>query len=180
MPWQDFLAARAVHCDPHVELEANEAAYILATSGTTGKPKLAVHTHGGYQVYVYSMGKWMFGLKESDIWWSTSDIGWVVGHSYIVFGPLLVGCATIAYEGALDHPSAETFYDVIERNEVTGVFTSPTAARLLMRYGTAPARKHDLSSLERVSCAGELLNAPAWAWLQKAAPQDRAPVIARY
>src|SRR5256886_14661072 len=126
------------------------------------------------------MAKWMFGMKERDIWWSTSDIGWVVGHSYIVFGPLLVGCTTIAYEGALDHPSAETFYDVIERNEVTGVFTSPTAARLLMRYGTAPARKHDLSSLERVFCAGEVLNAPAWEWLQKEALQDKVPVIDHY
>ena len=178
--WRDFLAAGAGHDDAHVELEANEPAYILATSGTTAKPKLAVHTHGGYQVYVYSMAKWMFGLRPSDIWWSTSDIGWVVGHSYIVFGPLLVGSTTIAYEGALDHPNAETFYDVIERNKVTGVFTSPTAARLLMRYGTAPARKHDLSSLERVFCAGEVLNAPAWEWLQKEALEDKVPVIDHY
>src|SRR4029077_10183919 len=140
--WQDFLAAGTGRDDSHVELEASEPAYILATSGTTAKPKLAVHTHGGYQVYVHAMANWMFGLKETDVWWSTSDIGWVVGHSYIVFGPLLVGCTTIAYEGALDHPNAETFYDVIERNRVTGAFTSPTAARLLMRYGVAPARKH--------------------------------------
>ena len=126
------------------------------------------------------MAKWMFGLKESDIWWSTSDIGWVVGHSYIVFGPLLVGCTTIAYEGAIDHPNAETFYDVIERNKVSGGFTSPTAARLLMRYGTEPARKHDLSSLERLFCAGEVLNAPAWEWLQKEALQDKVPVIDHY
>src|SRR5439155_1533705 len=96
--------------------EANEPAYILATSGTTAKPKLAVHTHGGYQVYVYSMGKWMFGLREDDVWWSTSDIGWVVGHSYIVFAPLLVGCTTIAYEGALDHPTVDTPYAIVERN----------------------------------------------------------------
>ena len=178
--WQAFLAAGAGHDDSHVELESNEPAYILATSGTTAKPKLAVHTHGGYQVYVYSMAKWMFGLKESDIWWSTSDIGWVVGHSYIVFAPLLVGCTTVAYEGALDHPNAETFYAVIERNKVSGVFTSPTAARLLMRYGTEPARAHDLSSLERVFCAGEVLNAPAWEWLQKEALQDKVPVIDHY
>src|SRR6267378_3447917 len=178
--WQEFLAAGAGHDDSHVELESNEPAYILATSGTTAKPKLAVHTHGGYQVYVYSMAKWMFGLKQSDIWWSTSDIGWVVGHSYIVFGPLLVGCTTIAYEGALDHPNAETFYAVVERNKVTGVFTSPTAARLLMRYGIAPAREHDLSSLERVFCAGEVLNAPAWEWLQKEALEDKIPVIDHY
>src|SRR5438094_2573767 len=178
--WQEFLSHAEGHKGDYVPMESNEPAYILATSGTTAKPKLAIHTHGGYQVYVYSMAKWMFGLKESDIWWSTSDIGWVVGHSYIVFGPLLVGCATIAYEGALDHPSAETFYDVVERNKVTAVFTSPTAARLLMRYGTAPARKHDLSSLERVFCAGEVLNAPAWEWLQKEALQDKVPVIDHY
>ena len=178
--WQDFIAGGAGRDDSHVQLEANEPAYILATSGTTAKPKLAVHTHGGYQVYVYSMAKWMFGLRESDIWWSTSDIGWVVGHSYIVFAPLLVGCTTIAYEGALDHPNAETFYAVVERNKVTGVFTSPTAARLLMRYGTEPARKHDLGSLERLFCAGEVLNAPAWEWLQKEALQDRVPVIDHY
>jgi len=180
VPWQDFLAAGAGHDDSHVELEANEPAFILATSGTTAKPKLAVHTHGGYQVYVYSMAKWMFGLTERDTWWSTSDIGWVVGHSYIVFGPLLVGCTTIAYEGALDHPNAETFYDLIERDKVTGAFTSPTAARLLMRYGTAPARKHDLSSLERAFCAGEVLNAPAWEWLQNEAFEGKVPVIDHY
>src|SRR5213593_2660136 len=134
--WEEFLAGADGQDDSHVELEANEPAYILATSGTTAKPKLAVHTHGGYQVYVYSMAKWMFCLKDTDIWWSTSDIGWVVGHSYIVFAPLLIGCTTIAYEGALDHPNAETFYRIIERHRVTGVFTSPTAVRLLMRYGT--------------------------------------------
>ena len=126
------------------------------------------------------MAKWMFGLKPTDVWWSTSDIGWVVGHSYIVFGPLLIGCATIAYEGALDHPDPETAYRIVERHKVTGVFTSPTAVRLLMRYGNAPAHAHDLSSLERVFCAGEVLNAPAWQWLQKDALQDRVPVIDHY
>jgi len=178
--WQDFLAGAKGQDDAAVELEANEPAYILATSGTTAKPKLAVHTHGGYQVYVHSMAKWMFGLRPSDVWWSTSDIGWVVGHSYIVFGPLLVGAATIAYEGALDHPDAETFYRIIERHKVTGVFTSPTAVRLLMRYGNAPAHAHDLGSLERVFCAGEVLNAPAWEWFQKEALGDRIPVIDHY
>jgi len=178
--WPEFLARATGQDDGHVELEANEPAYILATSGTTAKPKLAVHTHGGYQVYVYSMAKWMFGLKPSDVWWSTSDIGWVVGHSYIVFGPLLVGCATIAYEGALDHPDAETFYRIVERHRVTGLFTSPTAVRLLMRYGNAPATRHDLTSLERAFCAGEVLNAPAWEWFQKEAFGDRIPVIDHY
>jgi len=178
--WDVFLRGGAGQDDTHVEMEANEPAYILATSGTTAKPKLAVHTHGGYQVYVHSMAKWMFGLRPTDVWWSTSDIGWVVGHSYIVFGPLLIGCTTIAYEGALDHPDAETFYRIAQRHRVTGVFTSPTAVRLLMRYGTAPAKKHDLGSLERVFCAGEVLNAPAWEWFQKEALGDRIPVIDHY
>jgi acetyl-CoA synthetase len=178
--WAEFLAKGEGQDAGHVELEANEPAYILATSGTTAKPKLAVHTHGGYQVYVYSMAKWMFGLEEKDVWWSTSDIGWVVGHSYIVFAPLLVGCTTIAYEGALDHPKPDNFYDIVERNKVTGVFTSPTAVRLLMRYGNAPARAHERGSLVRVFCAGEVLNAPAWEWFQKEALQDRIPVIDHY
>jgi len=180
MEWARFIDGGRGQDDNAVELEANEPAYILATSGTTAKPKLAVHTHGGYQVYVYSMAKWMFGLKPTDVWWSTSDIGWVVGHSYIVFGPLLVGCATIAYEGGLDHPDAETFYKIVERHKVTGVFTSPTAVRLLMRYGNGPAKKHELGSLERAFCAGEVLNAPAWEWFQKEALGDRIPVIDHY
>src|SRR5207244_3398718 len=116
-------------------------------------------------------------LKPTDIWWSTSDIGWVVGHSYIVYAPLLAGCTTIAYEGALDHPDTETFYRVVAAQHVSAIFTSPTAVRLLMRYGTESARRHDLSSVERVFCAGEVLNPPAWEWFQKEVFADRVPVI---
>jgi acetyl-CoA synthetase len=163
--------------DGHEELESNEPAFILATSGTTAKPKLAVHAHGPYQVHVHAMGAWMFGLQEGDVWWSTSDIGWVVGHSYIVYAPLLAGCTTIAYEGALDHPGAQTFSRVVAENGVTGVFTSPTAVRLLMRYGREATATHDLRSLTRVFCAGEVLNAPAWEWLQKEVLEDRIPVV---
>src|SRR5712692_8442862 len=102
MYWRDFMALGEGQSDDVEWVESNEPAFILATSGTTAKPKLAVHAHGGYQVYVHSMGDWVFGLKGTDVWWSTSDIGWVVGHSYIVYGPLLAGCTTIAFEGALD------------------------------------------------------------------------------
>src|SRR5438105_2009675 len=177
LEWPEFLALGEGCSDAHEELEANEPAYILATSGTTAKPKLAVHAHGPYAVHISAMADWQFGLNQSDVWWSTSDIGWVVGHSYIVYAPLLAGCTTIAYEGALDHPGPETFYRIVEENGVTGVFTSPTAVRMLMRYGTEAVRRHDLGSLRRVFCAGEVLNAPAWEWLQKEVLEDRIPVI---
>ncbi len=177
LDWKDFMAKGAGQSGAHVEMESNEPAYILATSGTTAKPKLAIHTHGGYQVHIHSMGQWLFGLRPGEVWWSTSDIGWVVGHSYIVYAPLLAGCATVAYEGALDYPDAATFWQIVEEFAVSGVFTSPTAVRMLMRYGEEPTRRHDSSSLERIFCAGEVLNAPAWEWLQKTVLHDRIPVI---
>ncbi len=175
--WEEFLAGGRDQDDGHVVLESNEPAFILATSGTTARPKLAVHTHGGYQVHIHATGDWVFGLKQQDVWWSTSDIGWIVGHSYIVYAPLLAGCTTIAYEGAIDYPDAETPYRIIEQNQVSGIFTSPTAVRLLMRYGLEPTRRHDLGSVERVVCAGEVLNPPAWEWLQKGVFGDRIPVL---
>jgi acetyl-CoA synthetase len=175
--WDDFLALAEGQDTGYVALEANEPSFILPTSGTTAKPKLAVHTHGGYQVHVRSMGNWVFGLKPSDIWWASSDIGWIVGHSYIVYAPLLFGCTTITFEGAPDHPGPETFYRVIEENRVSGIFTSPTLVRLMMRYGAAVAHRFDFSAVERVVCAGEVLNAPAWEWFQKGVFYDRIPVI---
>ena len=177
LDWDDFLAGGEGHDAGYLEMEANEPAYIIATSGTTAKPKLAVHRHGGNQVQIAAMGRWLMGLKAGETWWAMSDIGWIVGHSYIVYAPLMAGCATIAYEGALDHPGTDATWSLIEELGVQGIFTSPTGVRLLMRYGTEPARAHDLSSLERIVCAGEVLNAPAWSWLQKEVFEDRIPVI---
>ena len=177
LDWHDWLNGTEAGESHHEVMEANDPAFILATSGTTAKPKLAVHNHGAYQVGIRSAAAWCFGLRPADIWWSTSDIGWIVGHSYIVYAPLLAGCTTIAYEGALDHPGPETFYRIVARNRVTGIFTSPTAARALMRHGTAPARRVDLGSLQRVVCAGEVLNPPVWEWLQRDVFQDHVPVI---
>ena len=175
--WEEFLAGAAGHSGDYVEMESNEPAFILATSGTTAKPKLAIHTHGGYQVHIHSMGKWLFALRPTDVWWSTSDIGWIVGHSYIVYAPLIAGATTIAFEGALDHPKPESNWKTLmEDYRVTGIFTSPTAVRLLMRYGDSLS-KVDHSYLERVFCAGEVLNAPAWEWLQQKMFKGRIPVI---
>jgi acetyl-CoA synthetase len=174
--WEQFLRQGEGQSGLFEPLEANEPAWILATSGTTAKPKLTVQRHGGYAVGVHAMARWVFDLRPEDVWWSTSDIGWVVGHSYIVYGPLLVGCTTLAYEGALDHPEPDGIWRVVEEFGVTGIFTSPTAVRLLMRYGGgSPAA--DISSLTRVVCAGEVLNPPAWEWLQKDVLGDRIPVI---
>ena len=175
--WEEFLAGAPGHSSDYVEMESNEPAFILATSGTTAKPKLAIHTHGGYQVHIHSMGKWLFALRPTDVWWSTSDIGWIVGHSYIVYAPLIAGATTIAFEGALDYPQPDSNWKALmEDFRVTGIFTSPTAVRLLMRYGDSLS-KVDHSSLERVFCAGEVLNAPAWEWLQQRMFKGRIPVI---
>jgi acetyl-CoA synthetase len=178
LTWDDFMARGSGQSGDCVPMESNEPAYILATSGTTAKPKLAVHTHGGYQVHISSMGRWCFGLKQTDVWWATSDIGWIVGHSYMVYAPLIAGCTTVAFEGALDHPHAEANWRVgIEEFGATGVFTSPTAVRMLMRYGDEPLGRVDHSRLERIVCAGEVLNAPAWDWLQNKILRNRVPVI---
>ena len=175
--WPDFLAAGDGQSAAHEEMESNEPAYILATSGTTASPKLAVHVHGGYQVGIHSAAQVVFGLSPDDVWWSTSDIGWVVGHSYIVYAPLLVGATTIAYEGAIDYPAPRNFYRILERERVSGIFTAPTAVRMLMAHGAGAADGLDLSSLVRVFSAGEVLNPPAWEWMQKDLFQDRIPVI---
>ena len=175
--WQEFLDRGEGEDGGYTMMESDETAYILATSGTTAKPKLVVHVQGGYQVGIHSMARWCFGMKPTDVWWSTSDIGWVVGHSYIVYAPLLIGATTIAYEGAIDHPGPDAIWQIMEEFGVTGLFTSPTAVRALMRYGEEPTRKADVSALERIFCAGEALNAPAWEWLQKIVLHDRIPVI---
>jgi acetyl-CoA synthetase len=177
MGWDEFLVAGEGHSGAQVEMESNEPAFILATSGTTARPKLAVHCHGGYQVHIVAMADWCFGLRSGEVWWSTSDIGWIVGHSYIVYAPLIVGATTVAFEGALDHPGPERFWGLVEELGVSGLFTSPTAVRAMMRHGEEVARSRDLSLLERVFCAGEVLNAPAWEWLQRTVLDDRVPVI---
>jgi acetyl-CoA synthetase len=176
--WDTFLARGEGHSGEYERMEANEPAFILATSGTTARPKLAVHTHGGYQVHIAAMGRWCFGLKPADVWWATSDIGWIVGHSYMVYAPLIAGCTTVVFEGALDFPKPDTHWrTAVEELGVTGIFTSPTAVRMLMRYGEQTLSGIDHSRLERVVCAGEVLNPHAWDWLQNRVLRGHVPVI---
>src|SRR5688572_19146021 len=176
--WEAFLERGTGQSGAHERMEANEPAFILATSGTTATPKLAVHTHGGYQVHIAAMGRWCFGLTPDDVWWATSDIGWIVGHSYMVYAPLLAGCTTVAFEGALDYPRPDTHWrTVVEELGATGIFTSPTAIRMLMRYGDATLSHVDHSRLQRIVCAGEVLNPQAWEWLQNRVLGGRVPVI---
>ena len=159
------------------KMGADEPLFILYTSGTMAKPKGTVQTHGGYQVYIYAMGKWVYGMNENDMWWSTSDIGWIVGHSYVVYAPLLFGCTTIMYEGTPDHPTPDVWWQIVEKNNVTKLWLSPTSLRALMKHGEEWPKKHDLSSVKVVFCAGEVLNPPAWEWLQKKVFEDKIPVI---
>ena len=123
------------------------------------------------------MGKWIYKIRPDDVWFATSDIGWIVGHSYNVYGPLISGCTTVLFEGTPDYPRKDMIWDVIERNKVTALWISPTGVRGLMKLGVEEARKHDLSSVERVFCAGEVLNPAAWEWLQKGVFEDKIPVI---
>ncbi|MBM4236961.1 MAG: AMP-binding protein, partial [Euryarchaeota archaeon] len=159
-----------------VPMNADELAFILYTSGTMAKPKGTVQPHGSYQTYVYAMGKWVYDLKETDVWWSTSDIGWIVGHSYVIYGPLLTGCTTIMYEGVPDYPSPDIWWRIVESNKVTQMWISPTGVRALMQYGDEWPKKRDLSSIRLVVCAGEVLNPPAYEWLSKKVFEDRIPV----
>jgi acetyl-CoA synthetase len=178
LSWDQFLALGSGQDGRWAAMEANEPAFILATSGTTAKPKLAIHRHGGYQVHIFSMARWCFGMTPTDVWWSTSDIGWIVGHSYIVYAPLLIGATTLVFEGALDYPTADANWRAaVEEFGTTGIFTSPTAVRALMRYGDDPLQSVDHARVERVFCAGEVLNAPAWDWLQNRILNGRIPVL---
>ena len=175
--WDEALDAGKSGNADFAQMESNELAFILHTSGTTAKPKGTVQPHGSYQVYIHSMGKWVYSMSDRDIWWSTSDIGWIVGHSYVVYGPLLFGCTTLMYEGVPDYPEPDIWWKIAEKHRVTKMWISPTGVRALMKYGDEFPAKHDLSSINLVVCAGEVLNPPAWKWLQENVLKDKVPVI---
>jgi acetyl-CoA synthetase len=158
-------------------MDAEDMLYILYTSGTTGKPKGIVHTTAGYLVGAYATTKWVFDLKDSDVYWCTADIGWVTGHSYVVYGPLQNGATVVMYEGAPDWPSKDRFWEIVERYGVTIFYTAPTAIRAFMKWGTEWPARRDLSSLRLLGSVGEPINPEAWMWYHKYIGQGRCPVV---
>ena len=174
--WDDLMQAASPDCEAE-PLDSEDMSYILYTSGTTGSPKGIVHTTGGYMVGCYATSKWVFDLKPEDVYWCTADIGWVTGHSYVVYGPLANGATILMYEGAPDWPDRDRFWALVEEYGVTVIYTAPTAIRAFMKWGTEPVERHDLSSLRLLGTVGEPINPEAWIWYYENIGKGKCPVV---
>jgi acetyl-CoA synthetase len=174
--WHELMAKAGDTCEPEA-MDAEDPLYILYTSGTTGKPKGILHTTGGYLTHVYATTKWVFDLKDDDVFWCTADVGWVTGHSYLVYGPLALGVSEVMYEGAPDWPAKDRFWAICARHGVTVFYTAPTAIRAFMKWGTEHPARHDLSRMRLLGSVGEPINPEAWIWYRRYIGGERCPIV---
>ena len=174
--WHRLMAHASAECPPE-PMDAEDVLFILYTSGTTGKPKGIVHTTGGYLTGVAATTKLVFDLKEEDVFWCTADVGWVTGHSYLVYGPLANGATCVMYEGAPDWPERDRFWDICARHGVTVLYTAPTAIRAFMKWGEEHPARHDLSQLRLLGSVGEPINPEAWMWYHRHIGGERCPIV---
>ena len=175
--WYHRLMADAESDCPPTEMDSEDMLYILYTSGTTGKPKGIVHTTGGYAVQTYVTTKYTFDIKDEDVFWCSADVGWVTGHSYIVYGPLQCGATCLMYEGAPNYPDKDRFWQIVEDHRVSIFYTAPTAIRAFMKWGRQFAQKHDLSSLRLLGTVGEPINPEAWIWYHEIIGGSHCPIV---
>jgi len=177
--WHDAMAAADAVC-PAEPMDSEDPLYILYTSGTTGKPKGLLHTTGGYSVQTYLTSKYVFDLQESDVFWCTADIGWVTGHSYVVYGPLQNGATVMMYEGAPNWPQNDRCWQIIDDHKVSVFYTAPTAIRAFIKWGDAFVKKHSLDSLRLLGTVGEPINPEAWMWYHRVIGKERCPIVDTY
>ncbi len=174
--WDELVPAQSPKCEA-AQLDSEHPLFTLYTSGTTGKPKGVVHTTGGYLTHVLMTMRWVFDMKDDDIYWCTADIGWVTGHSYTVYGPLAAGATVVMYEGAPNFPENDRFWQIIEKYKVSIFYTAPTAIRTFIKWGDSWVKKHDLLSLRLLGSVGEPINPEAWMWYRKVIGGERCPIV---